>query len=210
MTDLIGIVCCGGLSSRMGRDKGLLNYHGKPQRYHLYEMLEVHCEKVFISCSKDQAPWVLPKYDTLVDDELYHGIGPMSAVLTAFDRFPHAAILVVGCDYPFLEEEHIAKLVENRIGLDDAVFYLNADTMIIEPLIAVYENSARAALLKCFEMKNYSLRRFLDDANTCAIVAHDPSFLKSVDDPMGYAGALQLLQSQAAETNAGREMKNEK
>ena len=203
MTDLIGIVCCGGKSTRMGRDKSLLNYHGKPQRYYLYEMLEQHCEQVLISCNKDQAPWVLPKYETLVDDDLYHGIGPMASVLTAFDRFPHAALLVVGCDYPFLSEEHIRTLVENRIGLDDAVFFLNAEAMVHEPLITIYEQSARAHLLKNFEMKNYSLRRFLDEANTCAIVAHNPGFLKSVDDPMGYAGALQLLQSQLSETDAG-------
>src|SRR5262245_12498398 len=203
MTDLIGIVCCGGASSRMGRDKSLLNYHGKPQRYYLYEMLEEHCLKVLISCNKEQAPWVLPKYETLVDDDLYTGIGPMASVLTAFDRFPRAALLVVGCNYPFLDAEHIRMLVENRIGLDDAAFYLNSETMVGEPLISIYEQSARPLLLKNFEMKNYSLRRVLDEANTCAIVAHNPSFLKSVDDPLGYAGAMQLLQSQLSETDAG-------
>src|SRR4051812_45814849 len=74
----IGLVACGGSSSRMGTDKSMLIYNTKPQRYHVYEMLQPFCEKVFISCKKEQSATVADGYDILTDDPVYNNIGPMA------------------------------------------------------------------------------------------------------------------------------------
>ena len=46
---LNGLVLAGGQSLRMGFDKGNVNWHGKPQRYHMADMLKPYCKVVF-SC----------------------------------------------------------------------------------------------------------------------------------------------------------------
>src|SRR5690242_8452653 len=97
-----GIVLCGGQSSRMGKDKSLISYYNKPQRYHVYDMLQPFCEKVIISCNEKQSGGIEKEYDILADHDSYSGIGPMAALLTAFTNFPEKNILLVGCDYPFL------------------------------------------------------------------------------------------------------------
>ena len=94
---------CGGQSNRMGTDKSMLQYYNKPQRYHVYDMLLPFCEKVFISCSKQQAETVEAGYHVIPDDERYCNIGPIAGLLTAFTQFPKKNILLIGCDYPFLK-----------------------------------------------------------------------------------------------------------
>lgn len=193
MKKLIGLVVCGGQSSRMGEDKSMLNYHGKPQRYYLYDLLQPFCEKVFISCNKQQDETILPPYESIVDEEKYAGIGPMAALLSAFEKFPLASFLVVGCDYPFLGKRHLHDLMEARIGLDDAVFFSNPETKINEPLVCIYENNAYKKLLKNFRKHDYSLRLFLDEANTCILFPSSMDFLKSVDNTEEYHKAKEML-----------------
>ena len=54
-TTLFGlVVLVGGKSRRMQQDKARLNYHGKPQYVHSFEMLGAFCEKVFVSCRQEQ------------------------------------------------------------------------------------------------------------------------------------------------------------
>ena len=193
MKKLSGLVICGGQSSRMGEDKSLINYNGKPQREYLCELLQPFCEDVFISCNKEQATSILPPYKTIVDDDKYAGVGPMAGLLSAFEKYPDAAFLVVGCDYPFLRKKHLHDLVEARIGLDDAVFFSNPETNMEEPLICIYENNSYHKLLKNFREKKYSLRHFLREANTCMIFPGSVEFLQSVDTIESYHTAKELL-----------------
>lgn len=190
---LYGLILCGGQSSRMGEDKSLLNYHGKPQRYHLVNLLESFCEKVFISCSKQQAESILYPYQQVVDAEKYLGTGPMAALLSAFEQYPDAAFLVVGCDYPFIDKKHFQYLVDERTGLDDAVCYCHQESMMAEPLITIYENSSYKKILSNFEEKKHSLREYLNEANTCMIFPENFEFLKSVDDIKTYRITKELL-----------------
>ena len=51
---LNGLVLAGGKSQRMGEDKGQINYHGKPQREYLYDLLNGFTESTYMSCRPDQ------------------------------------------------------------------------------------------------------------------------------------------------------------
>ncbi|MDX1545013.1 MAG: NTP transferase domain-containing protein, partial [Christiangramia sp.] len=80
-TKLYGLVLAGGKSSRMGMDKGDLKYHGKPQRDHLYEMLQEVCDEVFLSLRKDQEDAVKANFRTIADmDEVR---GPQNGMQSA-------------------------------------------------------------------------------------------------------------------------------
>src|SRR5688500_7691691 len=99
---LLGVVVCGGRSSRMGTDKSQLIYYDKPQHEHVADMLAVFCEKVVISCNAIQSEALQTPYEKLPDAPGFADRGPISAVLTAFKSFPRHDLLVTGCDYPFL------------------------------------------------------------------------------------------------------------
>ena len=91
----------------MGADKSMLVYYDKPQRYHVYETLKSACERVFISCNKSQLTEISSDYETLADLPRYENIGPIAALLTAFDQYPDKDFLAIGCDYPFITVKDI-------------------------------------------------------------------------------------------------------
>ena len=87
------LILIGGKSSRMGTDKGLLNYHGKPQREYLFDLAKKYCTEVYFSCRAEQQFSEQSIIDT-------YSLGPMGGILSAFDFNPNTAWLVVACDMP--------------------------------------------------------------------------------------------------------------
>lgn len=79
---LNGLVLAGGQSLRMGQDKGAINWHGKPQREYVADLLQPVCNEVFISCRPEQQHNLQGDYPTLPDR--FTGLGPFGAILSAF------------------------------------------------------------------------------------------------------------------------------
>jgi molybdopterin-guanine dinucleotide biosynthesis protein A len=176
----------------MGRDKSLLDYHGMPQVEYVRKLLLSVCDSVWISCNPHQVPG-LHAPALLPDAEKYTGIGPMASLLTAFDRFPDSSFLAVGCDYPFVDSNHLKKLVDSRSPSRQAVCYRNPETGYDEPLLALYENGIHPLLKQRFHQKKYSLRFLLGELDTEVIHPPSPVFLTSIDEPEEYEKARRAL-----------------
>jgi molybdopterin-guanine dinucleotide biosynthesis protein A len=174
----------------MGTDKSLLDYHGKPQRYHLYNMLKDLCEDVYISSNADQYAGIPSSFNALPDNERFGDIGPMAGLLSAFELFPSASFLAVGCDYPLLQREDLQDLINASWEVNSSVAYFNSDTGFFEPLVAIYHNNIKASLYKRFALKEYSLRRLLEAENTNKLIHFLPERLQSVDTWQEYENLL--------------------
>lgn len=152
---LNGLILSGGKSSRMGRDKGSISYHGKSQREHLHDLLVPFCHEVFISCNEQQAPH-LHRFP-LIEDSI-DGKGPMVGILSAFQRYPDVAWLTVACDLPFLTSKTLNHLVKHRNASKLATAIHNPETGFPEPLITIWEPEAGQQLL-AFLKEGYSCPR---------------------------------------------------
>jgi molybdopterin-guanine dinucleotide biosynthesis protein A len=181
MQPLTGLVVCGGQSSRMGTDKSMLNYHGQEQRYHLYQMLAPFCKTIFISCNLTQARSIKEDFAFITDDEKYIAIGPMAAVLTASDLHPNHSFLVIGCDYPFLQQADIAALVGNRLEERKAIAFYNQPAGIYEPLLCIYESNIILKLRHHYQQQQYSLQQVLKEANATKVFPKDINSIRSID-----------------------------
>lgn len=177
---LYGLVVCGGLSSRMGEDKSLLTYHDQPQRYHVYDLLEGLCEKVFISCSNQQLTGMREGYEVLTDDREFENVGPMAAVLTAFSRYPENDFVVIGCDYPFLTLSALEQFLESRSNDQIAAAFYNRSRRY-EPLIAWYASACAPLLMADFQKGAFSLQQFLISQNAEKYQPEKEEFMKSID-----------------------------
>jgi len=150
---IAGLVLAGGKSMRMGEDKGLIAYHGKPQREYIYDLVKAHCEETYISCRPDQVE-ELGAFPTLADSFL--DLGPFGALLSAFRQKPNHAWLVVACDYPLMSDKIISQLVDNRNSSKVATAFNNPNNDFPEPLVTLWEPRSY-----------YELLRFLGQGYSC-------------------------------------------
>lgn len=183
MSSIYGLVVCGGKSTRMGTDKSMINYHGQPQRYHVYDMLSTICDKVFISCNMEQAGTIPDKYAAIVDEEPYLNIGPMAALLSAFHHHPEASFLVVGCDYPLLISSHLQHLLKASLKTNNTTASYNILNNNYEPLITVYQNNIKSYLEIEFKQNEYSIRKILEDINANIVIPDKQMYILSIDNP---------------------------
>lgn len=181
--DLIGIIACGGSSSRMGSDKSLLVYHALPQRYHIYEMLEGLCSKVYISCNKVQARSMDTRYNYIIDNpELLHA-GPLTACLSAISQFPESNILLIGCDYPFLSRNEVDDFITFFSGKNLPAAFFDPESKCYIPVLGYYPAGSETKLIKWQEDKSYSLQQFLKETSALKYIPKDLRCMTSIDTP---------------------------
>ncbi len=178
---LNGLVLVGGKSRRMGTDKAMLEYHGKPQQDVMMKLLGKFCEKTYLSCRPDQAGELAYTHEVLPDTFL--GLGPMGAILTAFRKAPDSAWLVVACDLPMLDEAALRFLVENRNPSAMATAYRSPVNEFPEPLVAIWEPKSYPVLLQ-FLAQGYSCpRKALINSPVHLVEAPNPDALMNVNTP---------------------------
>ena len=179
-TRIQGLVLAGGKSSRMGTDKGMIDWHGKEQRYHVADLLMPFCEQVFISCRSDQQKGIAG-YRTLADQ--IQNCGPFGGLLSAFKLQPEVAWLCVACDLPMLDLQAIDFLITNRDTNSVATVYQNMDDGLPEPMLVLWEPAAYPLLLASFESGNTSLRQVLLYSPVNLLTPEDPGVLTNVNTP---------------------------
>lgn len=185
-----GIVVCGGNSSRMRTDKSLLTYFEKPQRYHVYDMLVPHCEKIFISCNQMQVPDMADGYGFITDQDAYQNIGPMAALLSAFASFPDKNILLIGCDYPFLTSNELRQF-STFCRETPAAFY-NEKFNVYEPMLAWYPASCIEFLKEMHKGRDFSLQHFLKENHALKFYPADKKTILSIDTEPEFTKALEM------------------
>lgn len=170
-----GLVLAGGQSSRMGKDKALIDYHGQPQFLHIYKLLENLCDQVYIS-SKEKK-YSLP---TLIDSPELESLGPIAGIISAFE-WEDNDWLVVAIDYPLFSEEHILKLIEPTETI--ANIYFNPETGFFEPFLALYKKAFKETLLAEIKSGTNSLQTILKKNYVTKIIPENLDVIKSVDYP---------------------------
>ena len=79
---MAGLVLAGGRASRMGgREKTLLELHGKPMLQHVVERLRPQLGPIAISANGDPARFAALGLPVLPDDEQFHLAGPLAGIL---------------------------------------------------------------------------------------------------------------------------------
>jgi molybdopterin-guanine dinucleotide biosynthesis protein A len=174
-----GLVLAGGHSMRMGTDKGLLIYNGKPQREFLFELLKEFCHQVYTSCRKDQQ---IPEMLNPLPDR-FEIAGPMNGVLSAFSHRPDASWLTIAVDMPYVSRDNLQLLVNARDQKKIATCFYNPETQQPEPLLTLWESEAYPLLLEFTEKGNVSPREFLKTHHVNLIQPPDDKTLLNFNTP---------------------------
>ena len=196
-TKIYGLVLAGGKSTRMGEDKGLILWHGIPQRNYTAQLLEHFCDEVFISCREEQVTEIGNTFQTITDS--VDGKGPMVGILSAFKKYPDVAWLVIACDLPLIDAEAIDHLIEHRDTNAIATTYKSPHDGLPEPLITIWEPSSVAAL-NSFREQGYNCpRKVLINSNAKVIEPLSAQALMNANTPEDAAAVKKILSTQAKE-----------
>ncbi len=154
----IAVVLTGGMSRRMGRDKGMIPLHnGKTMLDNLVERYGAVFDQVYVSVNEGG------RFDTagaieLVD--LRPNQGPMAGLETAFAKTDADTVFLTAVDLP-LGTPELAKKLEELRGERDGVYICREDGRP-EPLFALYGRSCQEKLYQYLEEGGRSFRGLFD------------------------------------------------
>jgi len=189
---LYGLVLSGGKSTRMGTDKGLIKYHGVPQREHLYDLLNQVCGEAFISLRKEQEADLPSRMQTIIDLNEFRG--PYNGLLSAHKKHPEAAWLVLACDLPLMDLNAIKELISQRDTTKQATAFALKENPLPEPLCAIWEPHAFADSLAYLESGVGTCpRKFLINHDTKLVFPKYENVLLNANSEEEYKEAIEKL-----------------
>jgi molybdenum cofactor guanylyltransferase len=155
---ITGVVMAGGNSSRMGTDKGLLHYRGKPLIQYAIDALKPQCSEIIISTqNQEYSQFGLP----LVHDEI-PDCGPIGGIYSVLKTSLTDYILVLACDMPFVSSETIQILMSEVEDFDCVVPRVNG---MFEPLCGVYSKLLIKKIEERLKTGHYSLYGLIVESN---------------------------------------------
>jgi len=92
------------------RDKGLIQWRGKPLVAHVVERLQPQVDELLISCNRN-----VPQYRALaatVVDNRGEFQGPLAGLESASSRIATEFLVVVACDVPLLPGDLVPRLID--------------------------------------------------------------------------------------------------
>ncbi len=130
--DITGIVLAGGKSSRMGTDKGFLDFGGKAFVLHSISAIEpVVSKSMIISNNPEYDIFGIKRVEDLIKDA-----GPLAGIYTGLYYSNTSYNLVLSCDIPLIKTEVLEELIKAQDGNSDIIQIVSNGKHM--PLIALY------------------------------------------------------------------------
>ena len=180
-----GLVLTGGKSTRMGTDKSELNYHGKPQKEFVKNLLEEEGIKTYYSVQTNN------NKDNEIHD-VFLNLGPFGGICSAFQKDPNSAWMVLATDLPFVDENLVKLLLEKRNPAKVATAIKGKGKQFPEPLITIYEPKSYPVLLQ-YLAQGYSCPRKMLINSEVEIVEVNDNLIRNINTPEEYTEAKKEL-----------------
>ncbi|MBA6314981.1 molybdenum cofactor guanylyltransferase [Cellulophaga baltica] len=189
---LYGLVLSGGKSTRMGTDKGLIAYHGIPQRDYIYKLLEEVCDATFLSIREDQAATIPENFQIITDENEFKG--PFNGILSAHKKYPKVAWLVLACDLPLIDVKALKELIQARDTTKLATSFALKENPLPEPLCALWEAEGLKAAVDYMNSGEGSCpRKFLIRNDVALVFPSDEKVLLNANSVSEYEEALKIV-----------------
>jgi molybdenum cofactor guanylyltransferase len=136
MTEIAGIVLCGGKSSRMGTAKALLPFGGETMLQRVVRILGTVASPIVVVAAHGQELPPLPPEAIVTHDER-DGRGPLEGLRAGLKALPADAdaAYITSCDVPLLVPAFVERMAAFADGHDIAVMEIDG---FPHPLSAVY------------------------------------------------------------------------
>ena len=144
---IAALILAGGTSSRMGTDKALVPYQGKPMLQRVYQVAAECTEQVYVL-----TPWIERYQNILPSDcnyliETQPGKGPVNGLSEGFEQISADWILLLACDLPLLDVEIIQSWINKLPQIPTSTLALVPQRFDIwEPMCGFYRKEIKTEL----------------------------------------------------------------
>lgn len=156
-----GIILSGGKSSRMGSEKGLKLFKGKPLVEYAIQALDQYCDNLILSTNN---PDYYQKYKLITIEDEIKNLGPMGGIYSCLKQTSFDINIILSCDMPFVDGNLIKFIIENIDTDFDALVPVHKGNKM-EPLCAYYHSGLLSTLKSFVESENYKMMNFLESIN---------------------------------------------
>lgn len=156
------VILAGGRSSRMGTDKALLDWGGRPLIAAVADSLTAWFECVVVIAAQAYPFLDLPQ---ALDET--PGLGPLGGLEAGLAAARHPLAFVCACDMPFLQERFVRHLVEQGAGPYDAIVPMVRGRY--EPLCAVYSTRTLPTVRAMLAARDLKLQTLLERIRVRAV-----------------------------------------
>src|SRR5580700_1645939 len=196
--NVAGFVLAGGKSSRMGRDKALLEIDGVTLIVRAVNLVQSVLDEPTVIASK--AGYESLGLRIVAND--FPGYGPLAGIATALHISEKPWNLVIACDLPYLTKPWLEYLIERALKSEaDAVVPMNVRGP--EPLCAMYHRNAQVRIRTAVQG---GMRKVTDSFANLSVehvepdewkaFASDGVLFKNVNSPADYREATARLSKQ--------------
>jgi molybdopterin-guanine dinucleotide biosynthesis protein A len=156
MSEIIAGILVGGHSKRIGQDKAALEFGDTTLICRIYNVLKQTIKTIRV-VGGSQRNYNLP--ENLFIEDIVKNAGPMGGLLSILKK-TNKPTLLVPCDTPFIESEHIRFLLANY--KKDMAGTIAVSDKGIEPLLGIYQPQLIPVIKKLISLNDLALYRIFD------------------------------------------------
>jgi molybdopterin-guanine dinucleotide biosynthesis protein A len=153
-----GIILSGGKSLRMGQDKGLMAFEGKPMIQHVIDHIEPLCDQILISANKEEYNRL--GYPVIKDD--IRDIGPAGGIISCLPHARHEKCIIISCDLPLASTSFIQKLIKLSDNYEITLPEYDGN---IQPLCGIYQTDIYERFQKIVQTGQLTMKYLVGQFN---------------------------------------------
>ena len=171
---MVGVILCGGQSSRMGTDKGLLVMHSTTWAQAAFDKMSRLGLPVLLSVNDAQYKTygaVFSPEHLVSDNAAIEAKGPLRGILSIHTSYPSEDLFVLACDMPLMETTILQRLLD-CYNANNALAYVYTNDGVQEPLCGIYTALALSnvlQLIKTNQLVKHSMKFLLEHVHTFSI-----------------------------------------
>lgn len=178
---LTGIILAGGMSSRMGQDKGLMQFRGKQMVQYSIELLSQFTSQILISSNNH----LYNQFNFPVIADTYKNCGPIGGLHASLSATTTKWNIILSCDAPFVDPILFQQMLKMIVD-QDAIIPQNENGL--EPLFAIYNKRISPFLEEKIKSQEFKLQKILKERNISLFDATDlktqiPNLFSNINSP---------------------------
>lgn len=193
---MLGVILCGGQSTRMGKDKGTIHSHSVTWAKLAADKFSALSLRVVLSVNARQYTDYSHTFkDTLlIKDSIEIAVkGPLAGILSVHTTYPEDDLFVLACDMPLMDTRMLEKLLAIYRDQPTAPGYVYLNTHEPEPLCAIYAAKGLAYILHLIneeQLTKYSMKFVLEQLQpiTTRLAEDEKKYFLNINTPCELGG----------------------